>query len=144
MKHKKKLILLGSIALFIVLYIGWVALWSYQGDGLKKGRIGYHTCAYCGMALSEQRYIASILVKDQYDHDKTLHFDDIGCLVKYARKEGIKKINGVVYDFDSLNPIPIEQAFFEKSRHQTPMGSGWISRAKSNSRTSRIKEILNE
>ena len=141
-KGSIKLILLGGLSLFMILYVGWVALWSYQGEGAKKGRIGYHLCAYCGMTLSEQKFLVSILVKDQHDHDKTLHFDDIGCFFKYTQKEKVKIMEGVVYDFDSLRPIPIEKAFFEESEYQTPMGSGWISREYPNEKTTSLKDIL--
>ena len=137
-----KFILLGALSLFVILYIGWVAMWSYQGRGLQKGRVGYHICAYCGMTLSEQKSLVSILVKDQHDHDKTLHFDDIGCFLKYTQKEKVKIMDGVVYDFDSLRPISIEKAFFEHSEYQTPMGSGWISREWANDKTTPIKEVI--
>ena len=141
-RSKIKLIVLGSISLFALLCIGGVGLWSSQGEGLKEGRIGHDTCAYCGMALSEQRHTVSILIKDKNHHDQTLHYDDPGCFFNHFKKENIKYHQGVVYDFDSSRPIPIEQAFFERTQYQTPMGSGWITRERPNDKTRPIKEIL--
>ena len=144
MKHRNtiKLILLGALLLFVVSSMALVLLWSFQAEGLKEGRVGYDTCTYCGMTLAEQKYNVSILVKDKNNHEQTLHYDDIGCFFRHVKNEKIKYIEGVVYDFDSLRPVPIEEAFFEKTQQQTPMGSGWISHEEANDNSRQIKEIL--
>ncbi len=142
-KDIKSIISLGLV-IFITSYVGWVMLWSHKGDGLKRGRIGYDTCAHCGMALSDQRYVASILIKDQFDNDKTLHFDDIGCLINYTQQGEVTIIDGVVFDFYSLSPISIKNAYFEKSKNQTPMASGWISREKKGQESKRFEQISKE
>ena len=95
------------------------------------------------MALAERKYTVSVVFRTS---PKTVHFDDIGCLVQYAHQHKITNtdhiMEGLVYDFDSKNPIPIKEALFEKTPYQTPMASGIIARDKAGTNTRLLKEIL--
>ncbi len=137
-----KFFILGGILLFVLLYIFWVYSWSVQGEGLKKGRLGIDECHQCGMLLSDQRSVISILTKDNLNHDVTHHFDDIGCFLNYASTHREEKWEGLSYDFETLKEIPLTKANFEKGNYHTPMGSGWIIRKEPNSQTKSLIEVL--
>lgn len=128
-----------SLVIFL-LALGSGIIYLSQDRGLQVGRIGVDTCIRCGMALAEKRSSASVVFKGD---PKTIHFDDIGCLKKHAQKHNLKEItDGIVYDFDSENPIPITRAFFEESTYQTSMGSGIIARERASEKTITLDQLL--
>jgi len=80
-------------------------------------------CAFCKMAISQSGYAAQFVDKDG-NHTK---FDDIGCMVRYAR-ENNRKPNVAAFfvmDYDDKQWLQAERATFVKSGHTpSPMASG--------------------
>jgi copper chaperone NosL len=80
------------------------------------------SCAVCRMAVSQQRFAAEVAKPD----GTALYFDDIGCLVEFAREPGVPSgAAAYVVDFDSQDWLAAGSAsyLFAKSL-PTPMSYG--------------------
>ena len=121
-----KYFIFASILVFFLIYLIWVVSWSNQGEGLQRGRLGIDECHQCGMLLSDQKTVVSVLTKDSYGHSVTYHFDDVGCFLNYASTHSQEKWIGIAHDYETAQEIPLINANFEQSSYRTPMGSGWI------------------
>lgn len=139
-----KFFIIAGIAVFFLIYFIWVVSWSTQGKGLRRGEIGIDPCHLCGMLLSDQKTVVSILTNNQHNHETTYHFDDIGCFLTYAQKHKAEKWEGVAYDYETLEEIPLINTNFEKSDYRTPMGSGLISRKNPGPNTSNLVDAINK
>ncbi|MBE7515569.1 MAG: nitrous oxide reductase accessory protein NosL [Chloracidobacterium sp.] len=82
-------------------------------------------CSFCRMAISEKEFAAEIIATDE----KVYKFDDVGCMLKFAKNEGdaLKPAAIFVTDFDSRQWIKAHDAFFVKTGSiKTPMSGGLI------------------
>lgn len=137
-----KYFLLGGISVFFLIYLIWVISWSTQGEGLKKGQLGIDECHQCGMLLSDQRTVVSVLSTDSFGHSVTYHFDDVGCFLNYSSNHPQGKWIGISYDYETSQEIPLINTNFEQSNYRTPMGSGWISRKNPGPNTSNLVDSI--
>ncbi len=83
-------------------------------------------CFRCKAAIVDKHYAAELVTKDGF----VRKFDDIGCMIQYA-KEKIGKGNVAAYyatDFPSVQWVKADDAFFVKSdKFQTPAGGGILA-----------------
>lgn len=137
-----KYFLLAGVLVFFLIYLIWVISWSTQGEGLKKGQLGIDECHQCGMLLSDQRTVISVLSKDSYNHSITYHFDDVGCFLNFANTHPQENWIGIAHDYETSKEIPLINANFELSNYRTPMGSGWIVRKNAAPNTSNLSDSI--
>jgi copper chaperone NosL len=116
-------VLLAAVAtLSVVLVAGC-------GDATPTGppelRLGVDVCDRCAMAIAEPRYAAAALVDDD-GGQRTLKFDDIGCLAIWeAGASGAKIRARWVHDRSTEAWTDASTAAFSQTRElTTPMGSG--------------------
>jgi copper chaperone NosL len=84
------------------------------------------TCFKCRSLISDNHYAAELKTKDGF----TRKFDDMGCLIDYAKnKIGKKNIAAFfVMDYPTQKWIWSEEAFFVKSdKFQTPQNGGILA-----------------
>lgn len=83
-------------------------------------------CEVCNMSVAHVDFATQLI-----ESDGTVHmYDDIGCMVEYVNGEGQnKEIAGqYVRDFESLEWVPIEQAYHAyHPEFWTPMAYGVVS-----------------
>lgn len=83
-------------------------------------------CSECGMAISDARFAAQI--RGGKDHSYNAHkFDDIGCAMKFARKQvwfKEKETESFVMDYDNNKWIDSLKAKYKKIK-TSPMGYGY-------------------
>jgi copper chaperone NosL len=82
-------------------------------------------CAFCKMAISQAGFAAQFIDKD----GSTFKFDDIGCMIRYAREADRRNLVAAffVMDYNDRRWLPAEQATYVKSgKIVSPMGSGLI------------------
>ncbi len=86
-------------------------------------------CAYCRMAISDQRFAAEIIT----DEKEAFKFDDIGCLEEFFKtKPPTLKVATVFYkDYPTKAWLPVERATVVETGVTTPMGSGMVAFADS-------------
>lgn len=81
-------------------------------------------CSFCRMAVSEMRYAAEIVDRDEIAYK----FDDIGCMLRFLREH---KINGAavfVRDYDGSGWMSAYQAQYVRSDAiPSPMGGHMIA-----------------
>ncbi len=89
------------------------------------------SCDFCKMAISQKQYAAELI-----DSEHTFKFDDIGCMVQFARERGLigaapsEKTYLYVRDYDNRQWLIGNSArFVQSSRIPTPMASGLIALA---------------
>jgi copper chaperone NosL len=82
-------------------------------------------CAYCRMAISDQRFAAEIIS----DQGEAFKFDDIGCLEEFFKsKDPTLKVATVFYkDYLTKAWIPVTRATVVETGVSTPMGSGKVA-----------------
>ena len=80
------------------------------------------SCVVCRMAVSQQRFAAEIVKTD----GTALYFDDIGCLVEYARSPGVPDgAAAFVVDFETSEWLKAESAAYLYAKTlPTPMSYG--------------------
>ena len=139
-----KYFIFAGILVFFLIYLIWVVSWSNQGEGLQKGRLGIDECHQCGMLLSDQKTVVSVLTKDSYGHSVTYHFDDVGCFLNYASTHSQEKWIGIAHDYETAQEIPLINANFEQSNYRTPMGSGWIVRKNPDNHTHNLIDSIRD
>jgi hypothetical protein len=125
LRTQAKLKILGGLFFLVSAYVGWTLFWNRQGNELQKVQLGKDTCVQCGMIVSDVRFSVSILVKNNIENLTTLHFDDVGCFLKYAHAHQLQPLTGVVHDYETSHEFNLQNALFVKSGVATPMGSGW-------------------
>ncbi len=83
-------------------------------------------CFRCKAAIVDKHYAAELVTKDGF----VRKFDDLGCMLKYA-KEKIGKANVAAYyamDFPGVQWVKADEAFFVKSdKFQTPANGGILA-----------------
>ena len=91
----------------------------------RPGRIVYggDACLHCHMTISDPRFAAHLITPK----GKVLAFDDIGCLVTYARTHPSGRGTPAVWVHDFLNPDSLLEGpgavFLQVDSIATPMGS---------------------
>lgn len=86
------------------------------------------TCASCRMAISERRYAAELV-----DRDNTVYkFDDIACMLRFARGHALpsSSVNFYVTDYKTGKDwIDARHSYFAglKTSVSSPMGSGIVA-----------------
>lgn len=93
--------------------------------GPPEIRLGIDACDNCGMAIAEPRYAAAAIADDGAKQ-RTLKFDDIGCLARWeAGAPGSTVRERWVHDRPTESWIDVNTATFaEVQELSTPMGSG--------------------
>jgi len=93
--------------------------------GPPELRLGVDVCDRCAMAIAEPRYAAAALVDDD-GGQRTLKFDDIGCLAIWeASASGATIRRRWVHDRPTEAWTDASTATFSRTRElTTPMGSG--------------------
>ncbi|MGP1450458.1 MAG: hypothetical protein ACTTJS_04955 [Wolinella sp.] len=78
-----------------------------------------HRCAHCGMAITEQKYLATAIDSS----GKKYFFDDFGCMILYTQKLK-KEWKMSVYAQDSKKMIDARNACYSRTEN-TPMKYGF-------------------
>jgi copper chaperone NosL len=112
-----KIAVLISVGVFI-------ACCGKQQDTPPEITVDRSECARCKMLISDGRYAAALKVEEKY-----LLFDDIGCMLSYARDKKITPDRALwVRDHNTDSWISAEQAsFYLQNTPQTPMEYGYIA-----------------
>lgn len=79
-------------------------------------------CGNCNMQVADNAFSTEIILKD----GKTLKFDDLGCLNKWEKTNGVEQVGAeFVRDYSSKAWVPLKDAtyVYDKS-FKTPMGFG--------------------
>lgn len=80
-------------------------------------------CALCRMAITDRRFAAEIIDTE----GSIAKFDDMGCLVQYARERKLKERVAAcfVMDYENRNWLPARQSHYVISAEiHSPMASG--------------------
>lgn len=81
-------------------------------------------CDYCKMAISEKRYAAELIDTE----GQAFKFDDIGCMINFARRGSSKASAYFVMDFDERQWIRAEDAYYiQSSEFATPMNGNIVA-----------------
>ena len=93
-------------------------------------RLGRDECIECGMIISEDRCSAAMVLNNEGVREPAL-FDDIGCMLDYAREHPEKTTpTGFVHDHSTRAWVPLDKAWFaliDETKIKTPMGSGIVA-----------------
>lgn len=120
MKHKLvKTFLMAILSLFIIA--------GCSKKEVKPVAINEKTdkCEICHMAVKDNEFATEIIL----ENEKSLVFDDIGCMYKWLKENSDKKVaNSYVKDYDSKKWIEAEQASYVYDKPiKTPMAYNVIS-----------------
>ena len=114
---------------WMLLVLAVVALFAVSGCGKPEGlgppeiRLGQDTCHECGMAITDERYAAAVVV-DQDGVVERFLFDDAGEMLSFAAPAG-KPARWYVRDAATRQWVEAGAATFVKAEKlETPMGSG--------------------
>lgn len=81
-------------------------------------------CAFCRMAVSDQRFASEILTEG----GEVFKFDDLGCFDEFiAGRPELKTAGQYVKDFETKAWLRREDAVIVRTGLSTPMGSGRIA-----------------
>jgi copper chaperone NosL len=95
-------------------------------------------CSHCRMAISDQRFASEIITVA----DEVFKFDDLGCMERFKEKSSDLKIVAVfVKDYASKNWIPHESSTIVQTSIKTPMSSGKVALADSNTAKEYLKNF---
>jgi hypothetical protein len=83
---------------------------------------GKQPCSHCGMIVSDARYAAELAKAD----GTRAFFDDVGCMVTYARDLPAPPKHAWVHDADGGRWLNAEDARYTEGAH-TPMDYGFIA-----------------
>ena len=106
------------LVLFIVLFLS--ACSSSESSSSQAIQSQKEFCPQCHMELDSSRIYSSSLVED----GKTLHFDDIGCMILWAQANNIDLTGAKVFTNDTHRYIDVDKAYF-KIGDKTPMSYGF-------------------
>ncbi len=89
-------------------------------------QLGVDKCDMCGMIISEKNYAGLYYSTAEKRWKK---FDDLGCLVMEAKKEGDAKPGTIyVFDYETEELIKAEKAYYVVSSEiWTPMNTGIVA-----------------
>jgi copper chaperone NosL len=115
--------------------VGGVALGvaALPGDSTDKGsgppeiRYNEHSCATCGMVITDVRFAAA----SRSETGKVQRYDDIGCMIAMVRREGGTG-TGTYYVHDYTDESWVEApsaAFVLADKIKTPMAYGLVALA---------------
>ena len=81
--------------------------------GPPELRPGRDQCAHCGMMISDERCAGACIVEQDGDRS-ALVFDDIGCMIDYARRHdaSTRIVAGFVRDYSAGQWIPAQTAHY--------------------------------
>jgi copper chaperone NosL len=96
--------------------------------GPPEIRLGIDACAGCGMAIADTRYAAAAIAING-EETRTLKFDDIGCLARWAAASNEPtRCKSWVHDRGTGAWIDTDAAaFVQLGDLVTPMGSGIVA-----------------
>ncbi len=130
LKKKTWPILILIISVPVIAVFSWLLIISTPSQEIPHAQPGVHVCGHCGMMVSDLRFAAAAKSSEDPTGD-VMFFDDLGCFFSSVEESGEHHWRGWVYDYDTKEPISIKNAYFEKTKMQTPMGSGWIAHLQS-------------
>lgn len=91
-----------------------LAMWFLPACGQKSPepiKLNKDNCAFCKMTIADKKYGTELITQK----GRVYKFDDIKCMVGYARENQLSDSRFFVPDFHSPNAlIPVESAFFIK------------------------------
>lgn len=109
------------LLLSIIVVAGIACSSSVDLDATPDFRVGEDICEQCGMIISEEAYAAAYRLND----GEQKLFDDIGDMVVHYRLNDDDVAVFWVHDFNTVEWIRAEHAFFVASHDLvTPMGHG--------------------
>lgn len=129
MKRRTFLAIVTSAAIGAVAVIA-LSLSSPRSRPELKIVVGQERCSRCGMIVSDLRYAGGILVEGER---QWRIYDDVGCLLldyDELMKEGKAVESALVYDYLTMEPVPIDEANYvlaDVQRLKTPMGYGIVA-----------------
>ena len=102
-------------------------------------RYGQIDCAECGMGVSDERYVAALIVRTADGEQTAKVFEDIGCMIGYEREHAdVTILARYVKDFENHNWLTAEKASFVRDDQiHSPMGFGVLA-ADSSERASKL------
>lgn len=108
---------------------------SYEKASIKKSEI----CSTCNMKISDSKLFTSYLNID----DKTHYFDDIGCMVLFAKQNQINliELKSLVFAADAGTYINAQEAYY-KIDENTPMNYGFNAYKKTLSGAITFDEVI--
>lgn len=112
----------SGIAVFIALYCGACRQGPPQPVEIQPEDV----CARCKMAISERRYAAEFVTRD----DAAYKFDDIACMLSGFRERQTRRDVAAVFavDYQTRRWVNAQEAFFVRSQSlKTPMGGGIVA-----------------
>ncbi|MFW6061124.1 MAG: nitrous oxide reductase accessory protein NosL [Phycisphaeraceae bacterium] len=112
----------------LLMVAGALSLAGCGGDAVGPPTVylGQDVCDECGMIISDERFVAALLVEDEAGRRETRLFDDIGCLVKdeASHPDGASAAR-YVKSFDQRRWLTLSEAVFVHSEQlQSPMAFG--------------------
>jgi len=99
---------------------------SADTAGPPEINYGRDICVQCGMIITEEKFAAAYTL----DSGEERVFDDLGDLVLYTRDAGevVNPLNGWVHDFETLEWVDLDHAWFVPTLTvTTPMGHSIVS-----------------
>lgn len=108
---------------------------SYEKASIKKSEI----CSTCNMKISDSKLFTSYLNID----DKTHYFDDIGCMILFAKQNqlNLKELKSFVFAIDSRTYINSLDAYY-KIDENTPMNYGFSAYKNTQSGAITFDEVI--
>jgi copper chaperone NosL len=94
-------------------------------------QVGQTECADCGMAVSDERYAAAMIVATPDGEETPRVFDDIGCMLEYQRGHKDEKVlASYVKDFNTRQWLDADKASYARDASvHSPMGYGIVAAA---------------
>jgi len=115
----------GIPLILLVLFVSSM-LFGCSEEKPPEIQLGVDKCDMCGMIISEKEYAG---IYYSISEKRWKKFDDIGCLVMEAKKEGDVKSGTVyVFDYETGELIKADKAYYVLSQDiWTPMNTGIIA-----------------
>lgn len=97
------------------------------------------TCKTCNMQIADSKLHSTTL----HVKDTTLYFDDIGCMIIYAKENqlDLNKMESKVFSNDTLRFIDASSAFYTTNEN-SPMGYGFSAYEKEEPDSIKFDEVI--
>lgn len=122
----------SSILILILLFFGLISCTQVKETGPLEIKYDRDACSECGMAISDSRFAAQIRGGKDHKHS-AYKFDDIGCAMKFARKQAWFKdadTESYVMDYETKEWLNSLTAHYRKTK-TSPMGYGYSAHKQS-------------
>ena len=118
----------GAMFILACLLIGCQQKQSIQPPPVQ---VGQTECADCGMAVSDERYAAAMIIATPDGEQSPRVFDDIGCMLEYQRGHKDEKVlASYVKDFNTRQWLEADKASYARNASvHSPMGYGIVAAA---------------